>query len=490
MTDWAKEPESKLEALRQIGSCIKGNERFSKHGKYFSPFFKPLHRSRSPDGDAILASIPYLDWTTPQPPPLRFQIDDREKYASSSAFHPVRSILQYYYRLEDTSEREKSQVFARHRPWNTDRDIDLKVRRWYGHYPSRLQCDDLWLMSFGCSKLIVTFASNQSWKSRWPPLQLSARIASVSFRGLRNLFYVSETKQAYSSIMHAIVAIHGAVGNIHRGFWTDLPLPLSDRYAGYLGHLQYRLYRSPSTKLVLDLLQVQDELNIVLQITKSQERILLELQEYLAESETHVQRHKSQKSGSFTARSTMHRKARDYEPTEAFDSSHALDNENSTINSSGLVMDTLDRLYREDEDLTDLRNNASELANRTVQLVNIRLEDHGQAILVFTLVTVIFLPLSFLSSYFSMNGINVSSIQATFWPTAAVLTIVVVATSSLLAFYGSKMQEKFIHLKDHGKFTLQLPSRQQPPPRRPIVRPSEGFVVVDQMSSFQGGPTW
>lgn len=128
----------KLDALRQIDRCIRSNERFSKHGKYFSPFFKPLYRSNnsSGSGQAILASLPFLDWTIPNPPPLRHQIDDREKYASSSSFHPLRSILQHHYRLEDTSDREKSQVFARHQPWNTDREIDLKVRRWYALFNS------------------------------------------------------------------------------------------------------------------------------------------------------------------------------------------------------------------------------------------------------------------------------------------------------------------------------------------------------------------
>ena len=56
------------------------------------------------------------------------------------------TLLQYKYRLEETSDREKSQVYARHKPWNTDRDLDLKVRRFYGHYPSGLNVDELWIL--------------------------------------------------------------------------------------------------------------------------------------------------------------------------------------------------------------------------------------------------------------------------------------------------------------------------------------------------------
>ena len=55
----------------------------------------------------------------------------------------------------------------------------------------------------------------------------------------------------------------------------------------------------------------------------------------------------------------------------------------------------LDLLKREHDDLKELRDSSNELVTRTVQLVNVRLEDHGRAILVFTVVTIIFLPLLF-----------------------------------------------------------------------------------------------
>jgi hypothetical protein len=42
----------------------------------------------------------------------------------------------------------------------------------------------------------------------------------------------------------------------------------------------------------------------------------------------------------------------------------------------------LENLKREFTDLCELRDNSNNLINRTIQLVNIRLEDHGKAILV------------------------------------------------------------------------------------------------------------
>lgn len=242
----------------------------------------------------------------------------------------------------------------------------------------------------------------------------------------------------------------------------------------------------------MDLLQVQDELNIVLQITKSQERVLLELEQYVEERDQSLQRKQSKHDGALAERSSSIRKIPnvDFSPSGAY-SRHILGiQQSANIDSAELVADTLDLLHREDDDLTELRNNASELANRTVQLVNIRLEDHGQAILVFTLVTVIFLPLSFLASFFSMNGLNVSNIQVTFWPTAVALTVIVVAASSILAFYGNRMQEKFVYWKDNGMFNFRLPSRPQKVILRPMSKPSEGFVVVDQVSNVLAGQSW
>ncbi|KAF2110652.1 hypothetical protein BDV96DRAFT_500903, partial [Lophiotrema nucula] len=283
LSNWKQHPFEIVEALNQLDHCVYQNERFSKHGRYFAPFCQDLlERSKDPNDREevpMLLSVPFLDWTVEgTPPPLRFQVDPREGYQSSkSSSHLLRSILQHFYRLEDTADRESQQVFTKHKPWLTDRSLDLKVRRWYGHYPTSLNVDELWILVID-ARHVVTFSSNQSWKSRWPPLQLSARIMEVSFRGIRNAFLNSSNDHDYTSSTHVMTALSGALGMLHRSFWTDITLCLSDRYASYLGHLQYRLHRSPSTKLVMDLLQVQEELNIVIQIMEQQMDLVVALQ--------------------------------------------------------------------------------------------------------------------------------------------------------------------------------------------------------------------
>lgn len=545
LSDWSVRSKTKLNALRQLDRCIYDHERFSKHGKFFSPFCQSLVPAVGPGEGRppLLLSIPFLDWTKyPGPtPPLRFNVDPREhKVSSRSSCHPLRSLLQHYYRLENTIDRDRTQVFSRHRPWYGDREIDLKVRQWYGHFPTGLVVDELWMLVID-EKHIVTFSANQTWKARWPPLQLASRISDVSFRRIRDSFFNTDRKPDYTAYTHAISCVHGAVGMVHRGFWIDMPLPCTDRYGGYLSHLQFRLHRSPNTKLVKDLLQIQDELNIVLQITRAQEDVLITLKEFVGNALAFMEepsdehhspetsparpltnpfgRGRRQETSSFSSpdepiRGQYHQGFSPARPitnesthrhenlgdnsrhdtgysVPAYTSDHGLGStvtrdspdprysmsmshdrlgrfeaprppsptnprnrrpdQPAAIPRLGYVFrpsnpldEIVDLLRREHDDLNELRNSSNELATRTVQLVNIRLEDHGRAILVFTLVTIIFLPLSFISSFFGMNLKDIrqtDSDMPLFWTIAICTTLFVLGCSSILAFASGNIKD-------------------------------------------------
>jgi hypothetical protein len=385
----------------------------------------------------------------------------------------LRSILQHFYRLEDTSDREHQQVFSKHKPWLSDRELDLKVRRFYGQYPEVLNVDELWILVID-SRHIVTFASNQSWKSRWPPLQLSWRIAEVSFRGIRNTLLLGEDDPEYTAHTHVIACLSGALGILHRAFWTDITLCLTDRFAGHLGHLQYRLHRAPSTKLVMDLLQVQEELNIIIAITQSQIDLLQLIDETWKQKLDLAMQNPTDHSinqtrmNRSTARVISH-------------ASRATFRQYSSSTLKDPMSQLLENLKREFADLVELRDNSNNLLNRTIQLVNIRLEDHGKAILVFTIVTIIFLPLSFVSSFFGMNTIdirNMSSTQGVFWIVSSCLTVGVVGFAIFLAFYGGAMLEAFFTWKANRsrpkrpKVKKRLPGTLQQPTFR-------SFEVLD-----------
>jgi len=444
LSDWDGEAPSVIASLRRLDHCIHQNERFSTHGRYFSPFFATLgNDDASVDSAPFLLSVPFLDWTVAgETPPLRFQIDPREGYQSSrSSSHLLRSILQHFYRLEDTSDREQLQVFSRHKPWLTDRELDLKVRRWYGQYPTGLNVDELWILVID-SRHIVTFSSNQSWKARWPPLQLAYRIADVSFRSIRSRFFHSSANNDYSAHTHIIACLNGALGILHRSFWTDTTLCLADRYASYLGHLQYRLHRSASAKLVMDLLQIQEELNIIMQLMHQQIDLIVKLQTALDQEKRQAMRSRPQSPSSHIGPHAE--RESQISATAAQAAIHQL----SSSHLDDPLSQLLENLQREFVDICDLRDNSDRLITRTIQLVNIRLEDHGKAVLVFTIVTIIFLPLSFVASYLGMNTNDIRNLrqdQSLFWIIAGALTAATFGVAMVLAFYGGSMVEWFVN---------------------------------------------
>ncbi|KAI9684977.1 MAG: hypothetical protein M1820_010857 [Bogoriella megaspora] len=483
LSDWQYSPKGVADSMRQLDYCLQRYERFSKHGRYFTPFFQSLSPAvpSSTIESPLLISIPFLDWSVQgKTPELRFQIDKAERYASyRTPSHILRSILQHFYRLEDTDDREKDCVFNKSRPWTTDRELDLKVRRWYGYYPTKLIVDELWILVID-SQNIVTFSANQSWKSRSPPAQLSARISDVAFRSLRNSFFVTARSEEYNAMTHVTTCLNGAMGMLHRSFWTDVILCLTDSH------------RAPSTKLLMDLLQIQEELNIVIRITQDQLNLI-----------TALKKASSKPNGNNNLRSTVTSMAsssdNDSEHADGgLGSSTPFDpatlRQHSFHTQLNPLAQLLENLQRELVDLHDLHENSNSLVTRTVQLVNIRLEDHGKAILVFTIVTIIFLPLSFVSSFFGMNFAdirNMSRNQGLFWLVACCVTSIVVCFSMLLAFYGAEMSEKFFLWKQQQRelFDAWTRKRRARATRARAAR-NLSFEVLQAQKEPGGGGSW
>jgi hypothetical protein len=280
----------------------------------------------------------------------------------------------------------------------------------------------------------------------------------------------SAIEQDYTSYTHVVTALSGALGMLHRSFWTDMPLCLSDRYASYLGHLQYRLHRSPSTKLVMDLLQVQEELNIIIQIMDQQMELVTAISQILQHS-----------TSSQTLKPKRHPKPRRISSIPHADT--ATFRQLSFSHLSDPSAQLLENLQREYADLVDLRENSNALINRTIQLVNIRLEDHGKAILVFTIVTIIFLPLSFVSSFFGMNFSDIRDMESTqrlFWIVSASLTVGTVGFSIFLAFFGGRLWELFVAWKEgRRKLKRRIQERETRPDSVDRQTRFKDFKVLD-----------
>jgi hypothetical protein len=92
----------------------------------------------------------------------------------------------------------------------------------------------------------------------------------------------------------------------------------------------------------------------------------------------------------------------------------------------------------------------SRLANintYVVQMLEIQQESNGNALIVFTLVTIIFLPLSWATSYLGMNTSdirNMESAQWIFWTIAVPVTSFVIGLSLLVVLKGEAIRELLI----------------------------------------------
>lgn len=209
----------------------------------------------------------------------------------------------------------------------------------------------------------------------------SLRQTPQAFRGIRNSFFRSNEVPEYTAMTHAITCLSGSVGMLHRHFWPDQILCLSDRFSGHLGNLQYRLHRAPSTKLVMDLIACQEELNIVIQITEQQIDMIETLQSAMDAAMPDTQNNRDVPSPASRRPASVRYGEHNGQETRAFVSRRSTFRQFSSSMLSDPTAQLLDNLERELVDLRDLRDNTDRLVTRTIQLVNIRLEDHGKVML-------------------------------------------------------------------------------------------------------------
>ena len=275
---WAFHEDQKTIAasLKLLEDAIRRHTRNSKHGNFFAPFSQSLAPTDTaplvtdePHHFPVLLSIPFLD-VIEESRPLRPQVNRRVD--SWTAPHFSRSLLQYLYRLEDTSDREPSQVFAKYKPWSSNPELDRKVRQWYGYYPTALNVEEMWILLVDARNM-VTFSSKQFWDHlSSPQLDENLRVINYSLR---------QTDE-YNAVTHALVFIGEALSMVQPTFRSDGVLHVADRYAGYLETLRYRRYRDPSTELAMDLTSCQEELEIVMHITQQQLHTIANLSKLFA----------------------------------------------------------------------------------------------------------------------------------------------------------------------------------------------------------------
>ncbi|KXH30529.1 hypothetical protein CNYM01_02940 [Colletotrichum nymphaeae SA-01] len=110
---------------------------------------------------------------------------------------------------------------------------------------------------------------------------------------------------------------------------------------------------------------------------------------------------------------------------------------------SQLIKELSRAVNREDQNLDGILELCVDMKGLVSELTEIMADDQGRAVFVFTVVTVTFLPLSFVASYLSMSGgtdglgMEWGDVQARFWMVAGPLTVAVAAFCFLIAGRGT-----------------------------------------------------
>jgi Mg2+ and Co2+ transporter CorA len=98
-----------------------------------------------------------------------------------------------------------------------------------------------------------------------------------------------------------------------------------------------------------------------------------------------------------------------------------------------------------------LSTSRAEQKSKARQSISIRTESNEKAILIFTVVTVIFLPLSFVTGYLGMNVEdirNLSKTQSLFWVISMPITFVI--GTIVLLLMGSNIRKWIFMVKNES----------------------------------------
>jgi hypothetical protein len=122
--------------------------------------------------------------------------------------------------------------------------------------------------------------------------------------------------------------------------------------------------------------------------------------------------------------------------------------------------------------IDDLQKRLRKIEYRIRQRIEIQDEDHGKAIMIFTIVTIIFLPLSFVTSFLGMNTTDIRDTnysQSLFWIIALPVTALVLGITGIFVWEGDTIRDWLLERswagsrvtsrKDHNYFDTRKSAR-------------------------------
>ncbi|KAK6337439.1 hypothetical protein TWF730_002838 [Orbilia blumenaviensis] len=118
----------------------------------------------------------------------------------------------------------------------------------------------------------------------------------------------------------------------------------------------------------------------------------------------------------------------------------------SNTNARNKIGDNTGQFLEEEEDgVSEFIRRSTLIHTSVLEALSLKQEDHGKAIMVFTIVTTVFLPLNFTTSFFGMNTNDIRDMdrdQKIFWATAIPITVVVVGFALCWAYTGDIIQDR------------------------------------------------
>lgn len=130
------------------------------------------------------------------------------------------------------------------------------------------------------------------------------------------------------------------------------------------------------------------------------------------------------------------------------------------------VQKQLQHLQQQDAEVELSMRRLEQLKASLVQAIEILDEGHGRAIRVFTIVTLVFLPLSFVTSFMGMNTTDIRDTtydQSIYWATALPVTVVTVVVAFVYSYYAGDVMRivrgvrfRYLHATHDTRSTTAL----------------------------------
>ncbi|KAK4210124.1 hypothetical protein QBC37DRAFT_449032 [Rhypophila decipiens] len=219
---------------------------------------------------------------------------------------------------------------------------------------------------------------------------------------------------------------------------------ISDMYARATAQLEWLTRKSVTQSIIYQISDIEDELSIIQKVILEQKTVISQVATNLAKFLSLPASRSGNPEAPLAPIPTQVALRGPSHSTSSTESDFRPGNVQSRVLPVNVIVERLQHSVLEKHNILKAEIEQHEetvrrLKSKAALLINIKNEGQGMAIFVFTIVTVIFLPLSFAATYLGMNTNDIRDMdrgQWTFWAIGSPLTVVVVLGAWLVASRG------------------------------------------------------